>query len=270
MKLTFDTISDIHADFYIRQNQMTEGELVKELIPSDPSPLLVIAGDISNYNDTSEKILCAFLGFYEKVLVVFGNHDLYQMNSKKRNRAKTPLDKWVELKERFATEERIVFLDGDVFEYEGVRFGGTGGWYDLSYSIHHLGSSVMEMEAIYAIEMEWDNRYIPYMNRFNWDFLDEQKRKLEELVDKVDVMVTHVPPSAAKIAEKYRHSRLSGCFFFDGADLLKKTTAKVWLCGHTHERFDFEQDGVRIINHAMGYPFEPKGSADLIRSVTVE
>lgn len=266
---TFDIISDIHADFYIRSSLITEDSFVAELIPKNPSSVLVVAGDLSNYNRVSELLLRAFLDHYEKVLLVFGNHDLYEMDARKRRKASGPMSRWEDLKRRFEGEDRVVFLDGDVHEHDGVRFGGTGGWYDFSYSLGRLNASVTEMEEVYANGMS-DAQFIPRMERFDWNFLDEERRKLESLVDQVDVLVTHVPPSATKMAERFRYSRLSGCFFFDGADLLRRTTAKIWICGHTHERFDFEENGVNIINHALGYPFEVRGSADLIRSVTVE
>lgn len=270
----FDVISDLHADFYLKNGRisLSISDFIHYLLPEKPSPVLIIAGDISNDNRTSEDVLRELSKYYSHILIVFGNHDLYIENNPKLLKEQTelnqPLYRWIELKKALADNSKIVFLDGSTFEYEGIIFGGTGGWYDLSYSLQKLNVPLYTMESAYKSGMN-DSKCIPGMKKFNWEFTNKEKDKVDSLIEKVDVMITHVPPTAERISGMYQRDKLSGCFFFDGEDFLSRTTAKVWICGHTHSQFDFNHKGVRIINPSLGYPFEAKPMGELIKTISI-
>lgn len=59
--LSFDLISDLHADFWIRNGkhskQLSIDLFVDELLPVSPSEVLVIAGELGHHNLESEILL---------------------------------------------------------------------------------------------------------------------------------------------------------------------------------------------------------------------
>lgn len=268
----FDVISDLHTGSYLYSNKfnMTFEEYIDMLIPENPSKLLVIAGDISNSNKTSEQVLNALSEYYEKILVVFGNHDLYCYENEKFIAAGNPLYRWEKLEKQMKSNDKIVFLNGTTFEYEGVVFGGTGGWYDLSYTINVLNKSISEAEKIYKDGI-FDSDYIPSMKKFNWDFVQKEYKKLLDIYQKVDVMITHVPPVTDCMKEDFQKSYLSGCFYFDGEYLVENTSAKIWIFGHSHVLYDEKSKigDVRLINQSLGYPDESPKSYYPIKQIQI-
>lgn len=266
-----DVISDLHTEKYVSLG-MSIGDFVLELLPEKLSDILIIAGDIADDNKTSESVLTELCEYYKKVIVVFGNHDLYlpktTLSVRPEFKKRTPLFRWEALKNQMKKQEKVIFLDGDVFSYQGISIGGTGGWYDLSYTINHLSYSISEAESEYENFMQ-DTDAIPNMKKFNWEFFYDQYRKLLEINQKVDIMVTHVCPTSKFMAPEFRGEALSGCFSFDGEQLLNDTTAKIWLSGHTHTNSENKWDEVRLINQALGYPNEPKLRYDLIKTIQI-
>ena len=65
------------------------------------------------------------------------------------------------------------------------------------------------------------------------------------------VVVTHHLPSMLSVADKYKSDLLSACFgshvdsLFGYSDL--------WVHGHTHESFDYELKGTRVVCNPRGY-----------------
>lgn len=66
------------------------------------------------------------------------------------------------------------------------------------------------------------------------------------------IVLTHFPPHPACIAPQYADSPLNP-YFINDIDL---NGFAYWLAGHTHQTFDDEQDGCRIIINPLGYPNE--------------
>lgn len=65
--------------------------------------------------------------YYTHILLVAGNHDYYLMNSKERYKLQTSMNRWVEMKALSSSIEGVHFLEGDSFEWDGVRYGGSCG-----------------------------------------------------------------------------------------------------------------------------------------------
>lgn len=65
------------------------------------------------------------------------------------------------------------------------------------------------------------------------------------------VVITHHLPSMLSVADKYKEDLLSSCFASNLDDLLG--SANIWIHGHTHESFDYEINGTRVICNPRGY-----------------
>jgi predicted phosphodiesterase len=66
------------------------------------------------------------------------------------------------------------------------------------------------------------------------------------------IVVTHHLPSAKSIAKKYSGSPINCAFASDVDDLIPR--ASLWIHGHTHDTFDYQLDGCRVVCNPAGYP----------------
>lgn len=66
------------------------------------------------------------------------------------------------------------------------------------------------------------------------------------------VVVTHMAPSAASVAPRFRESLLSAAFASDLEDLVAQ--ADVWIHGHTHDSCDYLVGRCRVVCNPRGYP----------------
>lgn len=124
----FDLISDIHLDFWVkvdsnlRKMEKKIDVFVDSLIPSSPSNVLVIAGDLGHYNNQNVIMLRSLMRCYESIVMVRGNHDLYLVSGKQSKKYKwLSENRWREMKD-FANQLPGLFvLEGDTIALEGIN-----------------------------------------------------------------------------------------------------------------------------------------------------
>lgn len=262
----FDYTSDLHFDTHLTKDFSEEEFIIKysKYFKNKKSIILVIAGDIGEDNDMNIKALCYIKKIfkYQYILLVLGNHDLYLSNPETINLYGDSFNRIKHFKNLIKKEKDIYLLDGNIIEIEGIRFGGTMGWYDGKYITNNLNSS--ETKDFQYINNLWAEYFPDFMsirdiNHFN-DFCRIENNKIESIYKNCDVMITHINPSIQKdhTEKKYRENDLSGFFSFDGSRFLKDTTAKVWLFGHTHYQISFKVHNVICSSNPFGYPSEVK------------
>lgn len=134
---SFDLISDLHLDFYVREYHDWDKEntptvsliiqaFVDSIIPDQPSPVLVIAGDLGHMNSQSLLLLKCLTDKYEHVLFVAGNHDLYLFPHENEHVLfNSSTERWHELKSMANEIPEVTALDGNTVTINGVTFGGT-------------------------------------------------------------------------------------------------------------------------------------------------
>lgn len=222
--------------------------------------VLIVAGDLGHYNNQTK----AFFEFlidtrYKKIFCVAGNHDLYLVS--KEQKKKYDSKSWnriIELKEMFKDNNDIHFLDGDIVEYQGVRFGGCLSWYDGTYC-----NKVEPFCNPLALWKRYSNdSSLIYGFEDFYDILIQERPKVLAIYDKVDVMITHINPMphASFMPEKYREDPGTGFYTFDGEQLVDDTNAKFWVYGHQHFGFEQEVYNTTLLCNALGYPGLKDGS----------
>ncbi|MBA9087282.1 hypothetical protein FHR92_003766 [Fontibacillus solani] len=258
---SFDLISDLHADFWLDHKcskQLSVDRFVDELLPDNPSDVLVIAGDLGHHNTESELLLKSFRRYYRNVLYVVGNHDYYLVNSKERwkNNYRSR-NRIINLKETTASLEGVTFLDGTTITIDGTTYGGCGMWHDMSYGVS-LGFSQSELYYLWGRSMNDSSLIIPTFteNRLRTLF-ESELAKLEHIFDQCQVIVTHVGPDVSNVINKYKNDPVTTFFYFDGSTLLERANGKTWCFSHTHTHYDYIHDKCcRLVNNALGYPDE--------------
>lgn len=258
---SFDVISDVHLDFYVREYwdwdknitpsaAMIIQAFAEEITPDSPSPVLVIAGDLGHKNSHSQMLLTCLAEKYEHVLFTYGNHDLYLFPDEKEHvYHKRSAERWQELKEMASEIPGVIALDGNKVTIDGVTFGGSGLWYDYMYGLK-LGYSWKKLDAYWLSNFN-DSNYITECPK-----VEEEKRKLNSIFDDCDVVVTHVSPDDSRVNPRYQLNPLTAFYYFDGAEFLSRAKGKIWCYGHVHYRQTYMNHGCLFVNNALGYPGE--------------
>jgi len=276
--MKIDFISDIHIDFWIKEKDISklkfsiqlQNFIENILMPADkdykPGEVLIIAGDLCHYNNQTKELLLELKKYYKNIILTWGNHDMYlvsngqisKYDSKSENRL-------VELK-KICEELEVHYLDGNVVEINGVKFGGTGSWYNLTteWELDTWNRVMNDSNLIYnGVSYQSYGMYQSYSRPSNnWDpvkFYDLEKAKLIKIAEEgCDVFITHIalhePDESEGMAGEYLNQKENIFYYTDNEEILKKSGCSVHIFGHTHQSLDFNMDGIRMICNPLGYP----------------
>ncbi len=67
------------------------------------------------------------------------------------------------------------------------------------------------------------------------------------------VVITHHAPSTASIHPRFAGSPLNACFVSRAHHLADGDRVRLWIHGHTHDSFDYDLDGTRVLCNPRGY-----------------
>jgi len=257
--VTIDIISDIHLDFYAKDNIEDINSFVENLISTKTDKnfdVLVIAGDIGHYNDDNIYFLELISKLYKKVFVTWGNHDLYLLPDQAGKYEYNSFNRLNELKEKVKELNNVIFLDGEKIEYEDITFWGSGLWYDV-LDINHWANYMNDAGLIfdrrepYKIIMSYEL----YATKFNFNtnrLYKKEYAKVKQL-DKANVIISHIPPVSFNFS-----GNMGDNYYFVpyGEEIIEKVKPKMWIFGHIHTKRDKKFNGCRLICNPLGYPDE--------------
>jgi len=256
-------ISDIHVDTHTDTLSLSKMERVaKNLLFGENGEtkgghVLLIAGDIGHYPKQNAVFLKACETFFNGVACVFGNHEMYLLPGRMRERYSDSFEKVEDMKNEIASIcERTEVLDGKAVSMGGFSIFGTPMWYDFSL-LTNRGYSEEYAMSLWKSVMN-DARMIKGKGGHTIDpmeLFDEEMRKLaSEEAFSADVILTHVPPMAMGNV-LYGNSDYEAFYCFDGEEFLRNCKAKYWVCGHNHEPRlnDVDAYGTRITLNPLGY-----------------
>ncbi|KIL41417.1 hypothetical protein SD70_07155 [Gordoniibacillus kamchatkensis] len=264
---SFDLISDLHLDFWIRPtwNPFSSAHklqrMLAAIVPAAPSDVLVIAGDLGHDNKQNARFVRRLAEVYSHIVVVLGNHDYYVQTAAQRSayRLRSEL-RVAEMKKLLERIPNVSLLDGDCVKVDGVTYGGCSMWYDFQYGIQVLNRHYRQLYE-HWMRRSNDARFV-LGSAPGWleELVREQKRKLRSVVGQADVIVTHVAPDWSVVPEGRELEPETSCYFFDGKPYYADAAGKVWCYGHVHRRSDYARHGCRFVNGALGYPAEANGA----------
>jgi len=271
--MKIDYLSDTHLDFWVNATKPNQHKLLKQLVDkivpeeSVRSKVLIIPGDIGHYNYQNAVFFEILTDYYEKVLWVHGNHDLYMItNSMQKEYNYNSLDKLSDMAERSDKIPNVHFLHGDKITIDGKVFGGTGMWYDFEYSrIEWKYNKDMSMRLWHSFMN--DSRLIKLGKREEFDplkYFKEEYSLMEPIISDLDVIISHVSPDWSRLVKQYIMPS-STFYHFDGSKLLEKTKqGSHWLYGHTHTPYHYtHKSGCVITCNPLGYPNERNIKSDI-------
>ena len=142
------------------------------------------------------------------------------------------------------------YLNDDTVEIGGLRFYGAEWCSDFwGDPMHHV--RYPRMIADFTLTGDWNT----------FKHAEEFRRASENITaqaGKVDVVVTHFPPTLEAIdQELYKDDPLNPYFINDCQWLVEYVGAKLWVSGHTHSPFDYQAGATRVVGNPRGYRDEP-------------
>ncbi len=287
MKIAF--LSDTHIDFYISPKlndyklDVAMDKFIDELWLKT-ADVLILAGDNSHYPKQNKLFLekIAAKKIYKKIFITFGNHDLYLTSNTQRSKYATSWDKVLELKAICEEIDTIEFIDGNIVEVDGVKFGGTSMWYDMSYAKQNFNMNHLQCMQLWKQTMNDANLivgkdYPPEINesradvfgygnyenhykKYTFDpikFFKQEEEKMLKIVEECDVFISHVGPVVPPNLPTQYQNAVTGFYYFNGEWILQKEKApKLWFFGHTHDRYEFKFNNTWVMCNPLGYKSE--------------
>ena len=231
-------------------------------IPYSNSDLVVLAGDIGEgllgitwAADQSQR-----LG--KPVLYTAGNHEYYHHDITRHDDAMR----------RHAEQLGVVFLNRDVFEYQGVRFIGATLWTSFRdqngkddwFAMHQAKQCMADYRLIRMESRCLSPSYTQALHGAAVGFIEKM---LDAGSPEKSVIVTHHSPSHRCGNPDFPFGPMTLAFSSSLDHLLGKSA--VWIYGHTHACFDQTLSGTRVISNQLGYPNERNHGFDLQKVIEI-
>lgn len=234
MKLNI--LSDLHLGFGAMER------------PANDADVVVLAGDVSRPREAAVWAL----RFDKPVIYVLGNHEFYGSS----------IDGAAEQLQRLCEGTHVHVLSDREVVIDGVRFLGSTLWTDFEL----FGDAARKAAAVaQARELIRDFSRIRTREAAEDVFTPADSaalfarhsgwlaRRLAEPYTGPTVVVTHHAPSRRSIHPRFADSLLNACFVSDAPHLLGAERAQLWIHGHTHDSFDYTENGTRVVCNPRGY-----------------
>lgn len=229
-------LNDLHIEFADFEPPATDADIV------------VLAGDIGVGLDG---LSWAKAHFTDKpVIYVPGNHEFYHHDLA-----------LVEEMKACATDS-IHVLDDDSVELGEARFLGSVLWTD--FALFGETDKYFAMQRArqgmndFAVIQDHGRRFTPddavrrHVASRAW-----LAERLREPFDGKTVVVTHHAPSSGSVPPRFARDLLTPAFASNLEDLMDGGRVQLWIHGHTHDPFDYEIHGTRVVCNPRGYaPYE--------------
>lgn len=213
--------------------------------PSAPD-LVLLAGDI---NLKGRSIAWAKETFECPVLHILGNHEFYRGNL-----VRTLAD----MREQ-AAGSQVRVLENEVAHFEGLRVIGATLWTDFRLTGNEPLAKWDAQTQMNDYKVIRDGNYskikpdlIARMHARSRAFIEDQ---LNEPFDGVTLVMSHHAPCELSLHERFQRegSHLNASYASRLDHLMGASRAQAWVHGHTHDSFDYEIDGTRVVCNPRGY-----------------
>ncbi|MGI9423085.1 MAG: metallophosphoesterase [Hyphomicrobiaceae bacterium] len=250
-------LSDLHLEFGNQDITLPDGEL------------LILAGDITvarsldptktdaQNRKTRQKAHAFFNQTRERfntVIYIAGNHEHYGFD----------IEASADVIHEHITDDRLLFLENQVFETNGIAFLCCTLWADMDrrnpLALRNVGRA---MNDFYVIE-RGGRRFTPNMAAELHDAsMAWLRRELAARKNQRVVVVTHHAPSYQCMSAKFANNSINHGFASDLDDLiLAHPNIDTWVFGHTHVRVSLTIGSTRVLSNAAGYPGDERHGFD--------
>lgn len=211
---------------------------------------------------------------FKHVLYIAGNHEHYHGDFA------TTIPR---LREKLSYIKNLHVMDRDVFEFNGIRFIGSTLWTDMNKSdpltLFHMKSCMNDFRCV-----ENSNKTVSYKTflpnphspgdqivQFKErpatfsaeDAVEEHEKALGYIKHVYEdtppwtsiVVIGHHTPSHQSCHPRYKEDQLMNGGYHSDLEqfILDRPGIKMWIHGHTHERYDYMIGDTRIVCNPRGY-----------------
>ncbi len=285
--MKFDLISDFHVEMNVGWNTTqlyTKGDPLHfawHRARNEGSDVLVVAGDTSNFHEFTRDVIVEAAGYYEHVVFVDGNHEHY---SNYRNKWTVYRDEeWFanQFNHRNKVVDNVTYLIGQTtYKVGRTLFIGANGWYNFLFT---HGAHPKQQQRDWRMQsndpncIRFGKKHRPEkLARRDVDTLKDHVywAQYDETIDEI-VVVTHTLPTETAFMQfampTHPFFALNGAYCNNWmSEVWEADTAgkiKTWCFGHTHERRDFFENGIRFVCNPRGYRGEKKWNNEGFRGV---
>ena len=246
-------INDLHIDHHIKYNKNKEKfyKSIKSFIINlineshlNEKDVLIIAGDLSHYNDISHLVLEIFSQYFNIVFFVPGNHDYYLISNSQLNKHESSLNRVKNLIYQCYDLKNVVIFhssfNDNYYQYKDKLFGGL--------TMTSLPKTEEEI-TFYNLFMN-DKKYITndvaYLNQ--QDLLQYNQLKDKNL----NIFISHYPIITTDSHLLHLNDGSLGSYKCEVSELI----APINFFGHVHEIKNYKFDKYQFYTSALGYPHE--------------
>jgi predicted phosphodiesterase len=289
--MKIDFCSDIHLDFWVKEKDVSKlkfGIQLRDFIDNvlcpvksdfEQSEILIIAGDLGHYNNQIKALFIELKKIYKEIIVTGGNHDLYLVSNGQVSKYDSLSISRIEEIKNFCIDNDIHYLDGNIIEIDGIKFGGTMSWYNLptSQDLETWKKVMNDSQKIYSgfAPKSYDMYNTYSIPSHNWNtqkyWLDEKAKLIEIAKQGCDIFITHIalnePTLDEGMHEEYYQDPHNIFYYTDNIGVLKQSGCKVHIHGHTHQSLDYTKEGINILCNPLGYPSD--GTYNFIKQIEV-
>lgn len=221
-------LSDLHFECHADGGE----SFVNSLDPTGVD-VLVIAGDLAEAASgglaKGLELLCAR---FPEVVYVIGNHEFYYSSPEAVEARRQEFN---------ALFPNLHWLDCEMVDVAGLRFGGTPLWFRLPPYSGYIRDCVRDFSIIKG--------YVPWAYEAN----DRARDFIAANAAQIDVMVTHFLPTEHSVAPQFKKSALNPYFVSDVERDLRTSGIPLWVHGHTHTSCDYTLGRTRVVCNPFGY-----------------
>lgn len=244
MRIQF--VSDLHLEF-----PATGGTLPLENVDGK-TDLLVLAGDIC-VGRRAERFRPFFqhcADIFPRVVYIAGNHEFYHGDIEETHD---------NLRAAVRGLPNVSYLDRELIDLGPYQLFGATLWTDCN-----KGDPLTAQALAFGMN---DYRLIQWKSRKHWKLRPQDTAEIHAATlgaltaaitvdSKPTIVVSHMAPSPQSVHPRYANDdRMNGGYYSDLRLLLAELRGYVplWIHGHTHSSFDYDEMGVRIVCNPRGY-----------------
>lgn len=232
--MKINILSDLHLGFDTMDSPVNDADLV------------VLAGDIAR----PRQAIAWALRLEKPALYVPGNHEFYGGS----------LDGTLQELRELSEGTQVQILDRSELVIDGVRFLGAMLWTDFGLFPGRESEAKAEARRLVRdfsrIRVRADGETIFTPDDAVALFVRDHAWLQERLAAPFDgptVVITHHAPTRQSVHPRFAESLLSACFVSDAPELMDGQRVQLWIHGHTHDSFDYECRGTRVVCNPRGY-----------------
>lgn len=225
-------LNDLHVEF---------GEFN---IPETDADVIIMAGDIGVGMQGLTWIEAQYIS--KPIIYIPGNHEFYHHDI-------CLID---ELKAK--APDNVHVLNDNAVVINGVRFLGSILWTDFLlfgetdkyFSVKRARKGMNDFEVIRINGRRFTPEDSIELHEKSRDWLSYM---LSEPFAGRTVVVTHHAPSSRSISSRFEKNLLTPAFASNLEEMLEGDRVALWVHGHTHNVFDYDVFGTRVICNPRGY-----------------